>query len=271
MAFRANQFGRFGLQARTLLQLETQDMIAPSDLDFHSARLLAHDNHPSEETQQTLVYWLNERGYLPREHPSVRAWQETVFPIICREFQDGERPIALIPSAPPPGCLPPCLHDFVPSTLHRPLDGWFDDRSLWRVLNPDGETPLSNVDSAGKKEVPAKWVPMWPISSGLQMGAVYILWVLDRNGHILVGPEEWGCVKHSSIAAGDSLWAAGEIGFLDGKVRAVNLSSGHYMRTDLYTGWRDVLVEFVAAVFRAYDRIFMDTQGLDSSFFVVGQ
>ncbi|OHB76741.1 MAG: hypothetical protein A2Z25_02470 [Planctomycetes bacterium RBG_16_55_9] len=71
MPSRASQFGRFGLQARALLQLQTQDGMAPSAFDMYSARLLAHDKHPSKETPKTLDYWLKEHGYLPHEDESV--------------------------------------------------------------------------------------------------------------------------------------------------------------------------------------------------------
>ncbi|OHB76740.1 MAG: hypothetical protein A2Z25_02465 [Planctomycetes bacterium RBG_16_55_9] len=189
-----------------------------------------------------------------------------MFPSIREEFHNKDARLALLARADPRHCPAPCVYDFVPPILHRPLVGWFADRASWRALNPDGKTPLSNVEFKGEEERPAKWAPILPATLGPPMGMVSMLWVLDRDGEILVGPEEWERVKHPSIAAGDEVWAAGEIGFLNGKVRVVDLHSGHYMGRDPCIGWRDSRAEFVPEVFRAYNQTFMNGQGLDETF-----
>jgi hypothetical protein len=77
----------------------------------------------------------------------------------------------------------------------------------------------------------------------------------------LVGPEAFGHVKHPSLACGQDIWAAGEIGFEMGKLRVVNLKTGHYLgRTP--TGNKAILSVFVKVVFLAYNTLFLNGQGL---------
>jgi hypothetical protein len=61
--------------------------------------------------------------------------------------------------------------------------------------------------------------------------SVQPLWnyVLTRRGEILVGAEDFGWIKHTSIAGGQSVWAAGQVGIENGQLRMVDLQSGHYV------------------------------------------
>lgn len=54
-------------------------------------------------------------------------------------------------------------------------------------------------------------------------------YVVTRRGEILVGAEDFGWIKHTSIAGGQTVWAAGELGVENGVLRLVNLQSGHYV------------------------------------------
>lgn len=93
-----------------------------------------------------------------------------------------------------------------------------------------------------------------------------IIWVLDQAGEILVAPEQLKLVKHSSLAAGCKVWAAGEMGFEQGKLRVVNFLSGHYLSSARIVGYKPVLKSFVELVFRRYDEVFLNGHGLSSAF-----
>ena len=61
--------------------------------------------------------------------------------------------------------------------------------------------------------------------------SVQPLWnyVLTRRGEILVAAEDFGWIKHTSIAGGQNVWAAGQVGVENGQLRLVDLQSGHYV------------------------------------------
>ncbi|MBI3891750.1 MAG: hypothetical protein HY303_09505 [Candidatus Wallbacteria bacterium] len=58
------------------------------------------------------------------------------------------------------------------------------------------------------------------------------LWVLTIDGYFLAMQSVQDYWKHASLAAGQELFAAGELGFSAGQLKWMSLSSGHYM------GWR---------------------------------
>jgi hypothetical protein len=153
-------------------------------------------------------------------------------------------------------CQPVCAHEFIPSTDHRPLYGWFMLPNFV-ALGPDG-TLLDNVEvDRNGRAIPTEWRPKPPQPFGLAK----MLWILDERGEILVGPEAFGHIKHPSIACGQPVWAAGEIGFQNGKVRVANLKTGHYLGPRP-VGYIELLSSFVKRVFTAYDKIFLNEQGL---------
>jgi hypothetical protein len=179
-------------------------------------------------------------------------WKTTVFP---RLLAERDPQIRLLNSR-HLNCVPICCHEFIPSTEHRPLYGWFHlPSALALALN--GTTPIDNVefDRIGAK--PTEWRTTPP----QQFGAVPLLWILDSTGELLVGPEAFRHVKHPSLACGQDIWAAGEIGFEMGKVRVVNLKTGHYLG-QTPTGNKAILSAFVKAVFLAYNTVFLNDQGL---------
>ena len=93
--------------------------------------------------------------------------------------------------------------------------------------------------------------------------SVQPLWnyVLTLRGEILVASEDFGWIKHTSIAGGQQVWAAGQVGTENGQLRLVDLQSGHYVLAGssyitpgsaLATG----MVKFTGDVFREYFRVF---------------
>lgn len=70
------------------------------------------------------------------------------------------------------------------------------------------------------------------------------LFVKDRNGRYLVLPavdERAGIIHHSTPVAGDSVYAAGEFRFTNGKLTKLGDRSGHYLPTHQHT--RQVLLD----------------------------
>lgn len=84
------------------------------------------------------------------------------------------------------------------------------------------------------------------------------LYVIRTNGEIIVGPEEFGTVKHASLSGGEPVWAAGEMRIKANRVLSVDLQSGHYVkgRVDNFTDHARVLTDFTTRVFRDYCAFF---------------
>jgi hypothetical protein len=248
MALRDSQFGRFGTQAKQLLGITPDQEISPSTADNECARLLGVES-PALSFGRNWAEWLTKRGYLPETDPTRIHWREVVF----RELIETRSAEIELLTSNHLRCQPICAHEFIPSTDHKPLYGWFT-RANFVALGPDG-TLLSNVEfDRNGRATPTEWKPK-------SLGSVPMLWILDERGEILVGPEAFGHVKHPSIACGQPVWAAGEIGFLNGKVRVASLRTGHYLGPEL-VGYKRLLSPFVKRVFTAYDKTFLNGNGL---------
>jgi hypothetical protein len=86
-------------------------------------------------------------------------------------------------------------------------------------------------------------------------------YVILNHGEILVAPEDFGWVKHTSLAAGATVWSAGQVGILNNQPRLVDLQSGHYVRsrvTPIMPGSNLArrLMTFTEVVFKAYFKTF---------------
>lgn len=263
MTFRPSQFGRFGCEVGAVVGFNSAPTSTPSEIDSHSASLLGRDT-PAQGKTEDMAHWLRQRGYPERAGAKYLNWRDVVF----RQLVAARNPQIALLSSNHQGCEPVCVHDFVPSTLHKPLVGWFTPNS-WIAYNADGRTPLTNVvsDRAGKL-VPGDWTPRSTVSDNPVEADVKLIWVLDQAGEILVAPEQLKHVKHSSLAAGCSVWAAGEIGFEAGQVRVVTFWSGHYVaRTvKMIVGYKSLLKLFTDTVFRKYSESFMDGKGISREF-----
>jgi hypothetical protein len=86
-------------------------------------------------------------------------------------------------------------------------------------------------------------------------------YVVTRRGEILVGAEDFGWIKHTSLAAGQTVWAAGEVGIENGQLRLVNLQSGHYVTSGAAnitpgSALAGALTQFVEDAVKEYYRVF---------------
>lgn len=226
MVFRSSQFGRFGTEVGTLVGFTATPASTPSAIDSYSASLLGNDT-PAHGKAENSAHWLRQRGYPERSGEEYLTWRDSVFPRLVREKHPAIIPLASSHL----NCKPICIHDCLPSTLHKPLLGWFNPYAVV-AFDYDGVSSLTNIttDQTGTL-IPDKWTPNGTVPFYSNDSGVTIIWVLDQAGEILVTPEQL-FVKHSSVAAGCSVWAAGEMGFEHGKLRVVNLRSGHYMSKD---------------------------------------
>ncbi len=94
-------------------------------------------------------------------------------------------------------------------------------------------------------------------------GSVQPLWnyVLTRRGEILVAAEDFGWIKHTSIAGGSNVWSAGQIGIENNQLRVVDLQSGHYVlggASHITPGSNLArqLIQFTEDVFKGYFQAF---------------
>jgi hypothetical protein len=259
MAFRPSQFGRFGSEVGIVVGFSPSPISTPSGIDAQSASLLGNDT-PANGTAEDGAYWLDQRGYPKRAATSYLNWRTSVFPRLVA-IKDPQ--IGLLRSN-SPRCEPVCIHEFLPSTLHKPLVGWFDVNN---VVALDGDSLLTNVmsDKIGRL-VPAPWTPNRTALHNPIGRNVKIIWIIDQAGEILVTPEQLLHVKHSSLAAGCSVWAAGEMGFQSGKLRVINFSSGHYLSSVKIVGYKTALKPFVEVVFQQYNHMFLSGLGLSPAF-----
>jgi hypothetical protein len=102
--------------------------------------------------------------------------------------------------------------------------------------------------------------------------SVQPLWnyALTSRGEILVAAEDFGWIKHTSIAGGLNVWAAGQVGIENAQLRLVDLQSGHYVLSGGAhitpgSALANEMIRFTDAVFREYFRVF-NLPNLHSSF-----
>jgi len=112
---------------------------------------------------------------------------------------------------------------------------------------------MESVDSVIKRDdgtfgVDTSVTPLWN-------------YVITLRGEILVAAEDFDWIKHTSLAGGQKVWAAGQLGIEGGKLRLADLQSGHYVLAGgahIMPGStlaRD-LVTFTEQVFREYFAVF---------------
>jgi hypothetical protein len=61
-------------------------------------------------------------------------------------------------------------------------------------------------------------------------------YVLTSRGEILVALEDFEWIKHTSIAGGNDVWSAGQIGVENSQLRVIDLQSGHYIGGNITPG-----------------------------------
>jgi hypothetical protein len=199
MAFRDTQFGRFG-------DLCTAHLGAHGDPDIRAAHALASDGVCSPP-RPTLRAVLGSKLLLEDTDPTWQVWMQHFSPILSTYQTRGGSPLAgECPKPWPPQPAGFCMHELTPPLRY------------WTMRNFVSRLKVNNViyRADGTIGVDPSVQPLWN-------------YVLTRRGEILVAAEDFGWIKHTSIAGGQSVWAAGQVGIEKGQLRMVDLQSGHYV------------------------------------------
>src|SRR5439155_1428971 len=82
--------------------------------------------------------------------------------------------------------------------------------------------------------------------------------VITDWGEILIAREDFEFIKHTSLAAGLTVWSAGQLGIQASTIRLVDLQSGHYVKPNVMPGTTlaHELTSFTDAVFKEYSAHF---------------
>jgi hypothetical protein len=229
VTFHDTQLGRFG-------ELSSAHLSGHGDPDFRAAHALASDGvcMPSRPPLTAVL------GSKLLSQDSDSAWKtwSTVFAGLLNGYL-GKGGSPLRPECPkvwPDSSVPRgfCIHELTP-----PLRYWSMQSFASRLTT---NTAITRAD--GTVGVDATVQPVWN-------------YVITRRGEILVAPEDFGWIKHTSIAAGYPVWAAGQVGIERGSLRVVDVHSGHYVATAASnitpgSSLANELVAFVGDVVRAY-------------------
>jgi len=199
MAFRDTQLGRFG-------ELCTAHFGAHGDPDIRAAHALAK-NGVSSPARPPLKSVLGSKVLNEDKDPVWRPWARRFSTLLNKYQSNGGSPLAgECPKAwpqHPPGF---CMHELTPPLRYWSMRSFTSRlRTTNVILRADGTI---GVDTSVQ--------PLWN-------------YVLTRRGEILVAAEDFGWIKHTSIAGGQNVWAAGQVGVENGQLRLVDLQSGHYV------------------------------------------
>lgn len=199
MPFRYTQLGRFG-------ELSQNYFHNHADPDLRAAHVLARDGEASPD-RPLLQAILSSKGLLDSREQLCQSWLSR-FKSIRRSYQNrGGRLLSEYCtrewSNEAPGF---CLHEFTP-----PIHYWG-----LRGLDTHGMNTTVFNQANGFLAV-ARHIP--PLLN----------YVITNQGDILMGTEDHGWIKHPSLAGGIKVWSAGQVGFENGKIRLVDLQSGHYV------------------------------------------
>jgi hypothetical protein len=233
MTFRDTQLGRFGAFCSSHLGAHVEP-------DLRAAHALASDGvWPSPRPLLRDV--LLDKQLHETTDPAWRAWAAAFATLTAGHVASGGRQLSGECSkawpAQPRGL---CMHELTP-----PLRYW----SLRSFISQAAGMKTNVVTRAnGTTGIDRTLPPFWN-------------YVITYQGEILVAAEDFAWIKHTSIAAGADVWAAGQMGVDGGHLRLVDLQSGHYTRTAaaaLMPGSVRVnrLIRFTETVFREYDRVF---------------
>ena len=199
MAFQDTQLGRFG-------ELCSAHFGAHGDPDIRAAHALATDgvSSPARPTLQAVLgtKLLNEDG-----DPNWQPWSRRFSALLSTYQSRGGSPLAgQCPRSWPPHPPGFCMHELTPPLRYWSMRSYSSRmRSNNVILRADGTV---GVDTSVQ--------PLWN-------------YVLTRRGEILVAAEDFGWIKHTSVAGGQNVWAAGQVGIENGQLRLVDLQSGHYV------------------------------------------
>ena len=140
-------------------------------------------------------------------------------------------PICTVPSLSRPG---ECAHEYIP-----PYEHW----DLMHFANSVLQRTDGNLKEIGERLV------IDPDTFGWDF-------VVTNIGEVLVCRTRYfQHVKHPSLAGGQQVWSAGELGVQDGIIRLLSLSSGHYLRGPLRSfspNDKEALRQYTQTVFETY-------------------
>src|ERR1051325_8892994 len=179
---------------------------AHGDPDIKAAHALATDGicQPSRPSLQAILgtKLLNEDN-----DPIWQPWSRQFSLLLANYQKMGGSPLAgHCPKSWPSHPVGFCMHELTPPLRYWSMRSFVSRMKVDNVIQrADGSTA---VDSAVQ--------PLWN-------------YVITSRGEILVGAEDFGWIKHTSVAAGQKVWAAGQVGLENGKLRLVDLQSGHYV------------------------------------------
>jgi hypothetical protein len=231
MTFHDSQLGRFG-------ELCSAHFGGHGDPDVRAAHALA-SNGVSAPTRPNLGAVYGTKILNEDTDPAWLPWAATFGGILAGYQTSGGGPLpGQCPATWPQLPAGFCMHELTPPLRY------------WSMRSFSSRLRTSNVITRadGTIGVDPSIKPTWN-------------YVVIRRGEILVGAEDFGWIKHTSLAAGQSVWAAGEIGIENGQLRLVNLQSGHYVTSGAAnitpgSALAIALTQFVEDAVKEYYRVF---------------
>jgi hypothetical protein len=200
MTFRDTQLGRFG-------ELCTATFSLHVDPDLRAAHALAHDG-AANGNRPSLQDVLDSKMLLEDADPAWQKWAPRFSSVVSHYQSLGGGPLAARCTrswlTTPAGF---CMHELTP-----PLQYWSMRSFAANQMNRGNLFQKAN----GSLAVDPSVKPLWN-------------YVITHRGEILVASEDFGWIKHTSIAGGQNVWAAGQVGIENQQLRLVDLQSGHYV------------------------------------------
>ena len=225
MTFRDTQLGRFHEVCRQTYGSKH------GDPDLLAANSLAADGVGVGQ-RPDLSAVLGQKLLSDDSDPNWKAWEQQFGNLRGGYMKRGGG--LLVGQCPKPWDGMPsgfCMHELTPPNQYFSLRS-FDSRMLL-PFDPDP------TDPATKKLDPVTKKPKRRVTNLLtkQDGSIAVdesvkpIWnyVITLRGEVLVAPEDYGWIKHTSIAGGSDVWSAGQVGLEGGKLRLLDLQSGHYV------------------------------------------
>lgn len=227
MAFHDSQLGRFG-------ELCSAHFGGLGDPDARAAHVLA-SNGVSAPARPDLAAVYGTKILNEDNDAAWVPWAAAFARILNRYQRSGGAPLAgQCPATWPQLPAGFCMHELTPPIRY------------WSMRSFSSRLRVNNVitHADGTVGVDPSVKPTWN-------------YVITRRGEILVGAEDFGWIKHTSIAAGQTVWAAGEVGIENGQLRLVNLQSGHYVTSGAAnitpgSALAQALAQFVEDVIKDY-------------------
>jgi hypothetical protein len=231
VTFRDTQLGRFGELCRAHFG-------AHGDPDIRAAHALA-SNGVCSPARPSLQAVLGTKLLVEDADAVWQPWMQQFSTLLNTYQTNGGSPLAgECPRPWPPQPAGFCMHELTPPLRY------------WTMRSFVSRLKVHNVITRADGSI------------GID-GSVQPLWnyVLTRRGDILVAAEDFGWIKHTSVAGGESVWAAGQVGIESGQLRLVDLQSGHYVLAGAAqitpgSALAKELQKFTENVFRSYFQTF---------------